>query len=431
MRVVSVGIASAAAILLSDCATVPPLNEATGSIPIHDIVQRVKCELADTFDERTEDPKLLWLKSWTAKVDLTLAADNQGSITPVGAYIEPLKTVSGVSQQFSFGAGGSVNGEAVRTEIISFSLSLEELKRWRSSQIRAAQHEFPAMDLCNPNNRLDLAGGLGLNEWIDSALSPIELSDLQAGDHPAPGTTAKASTTTPKKADHSQEAGTTKELADAAVTRAQNSAAAAQKSASAADQSYRKAFKSATGSPFRAIEENYFKRKTDSFVTAAHDQATLAQTDARRAGEEAKGAKQLADTIAAGDESQGPKDILKKVQDAETASATLAQDAAAQAKAANQNATLVATRVPDPPIDSISHSVQFFVTATANIAPSWTLVRFHGPTGNLAGFSGIRTHTLNIALGPRGQGDAKYSQEAARVLTNLTIQQLRITQTVP
>ncbi|MDT9702606.1 hypothetical protein, partial [Streptomyces sp. P17] len=72
--------------------------------------------------------------------------------------------------------------------------------------------------------------------------------------------------------------------------------------------------------------------------------------------------------------------------------------------------------------------VQFIVNAGASIAPSWTLVRFRGPTGNLAGVTAKQTHTLNIALGPRGDNGARYSQEAVRALNNLTLQQIRITQ---
>jgi hypothetical protein len=105
----------------------------------------------------------------------------------------------------------------------------------------------------------------------------------------------------------------------------------------------------------------------------------------------------------------------------------MAAKAKEEAKAASKNAAIAAKRIPDPPIDSISHSVQFIVIAGASVAPSWTLVRFRGPTGNLAALTATQTHTLNIALGPRGDKGAPYSQEAARVLTNLTIQQIKLT----
>src|SRR4051812_36264426 len=80
MRVVRCVALIIAAAILSSCSTVPSLSEATGSIPIRDIVERVKCELADSFSEKIREPHYRWLQYWAAKVDMTLAANNLGSI---------------------------------------------------------------------------------------------------------------------------------------------------------------------------------------------------------------------------------------------------------------------------------------------------------------------------------------------------------------
>jgi hypothetical protein len=55
----------------------------------------------------------------------------------------------------------------------------------------------------------------------------------------------------------------------------------------------------------------------------------------------------------------------------------------------------------DPPIDSISHQVQFVLALNANASPSWSLVRFKGPSPNngLVGGSHSNTHTLTIVMG--------------------------------
>ena len=55
-----------------------------------------------------------------------------------------------------------------------------------------------------------------------------------------------------------------------------------------------------------------------------------------------------------------------------------------------------------PPIDSITHTLEFTIVKSAGIAPTWTLVHFRGQSGNnsLANASRIDTHKLTITLGP-------------------------------
>jgi hypothetical protein len=82
----------------------------------------------------------------------------------------------------------------------------------------------------------------------------------------------------------------------------------------------------------------------------------------------------------------------------------------------------------DPPIDAISHQVQFIVVLSGSISPNWTLTRFRGPTvsGNLAAASRSRTHTLGVVLAsPRldKSGVSPHATEAMR----LQFQQLQQT----
>ena len=55
-----------------------------------------------------------------------------------------------------------------------------------------------------------------------------------------------------------------------------------------------------------------------------------------------------------------------------------------------------------PPINSITHTLEFTIVKSVGIAPTWTLVRFRGQSGNnsLANVSRIDTHKLTITLGP-------------------------------
>jgi len=76
----------------------------------------------------------------------------------------------------------------------------------------------------------------------------------------------------------------------------------------------------------------------------------------------------------------------------------------------------------DPPIDSVLHSLQFVVSLGAGVSPSWTLLQWKGPaqTGNLASISGVRTHNLQLAIGPRS-GAAAISSDATRLIQNQTV----------
>ena len=56
----------------------------------------------------------------------------------------------------------------------------------------------------------------------------------------------------------------------------------------------------------------------------------------------------------------------------------------------------------DPPIDAISHQIQFIVVWNANATPNWTLVHFKGPGAGLGPFASAtdtNTHTLTIVMG--------------------------------
>jgi hypothetical protein len=77
---------------------------------------------------------------------------------------------------------------------------------------------------------------------------------------------------------------------------------------------------------------------------------------------------------------------------------------------------------PDPPIDSVLHSVQFVVAYGASATPSWTLIQWKGPGLNGPALSGQgqRTHILQLALGPRAASD-KTTAEQARLIQNTTV----------
>ena len=189
----------------SGCSYVPSLEEASGTtesnILIGDVVERIKCEISNSFDSVIDDPRFTWLQNWTAKVDLTLQINDQAGVTPSGSYTSYFhnafnfgagstsltsNSIASVSQFFTLNFGANYSEQALRAETISFTLSLREIKRWRAHVQTLALKGPSAIPICNTTGR-ELRGHLGLAEWVNSALLPrLAVSELFAGVHPSP-----------------------------------------------------------------------------------------------------------------------------------------------------------------------------------------------------------------------------------------------------
>jgi len=403
-RALEIGLSVIVTLQFAGCSTVPPLSDVTNNAPfgtrisVDDVVKRVKCELADALRHRMEEPSFRWIESWTAKADLTLQVNESGSITPSVTFIEPLhnayplgsgpssvsfpagnpgNSVGAASQNFNFGVGAVYSGQVFRTETVSFALSLRELKQWREN---GSGKGFP----CTPAGATDLQGNLDLEPWISEALMPIALGDLSLGIHPDPGSKPAAASAAGGTKAFAQPAPAIQYYRDAA----KNAAGDATKSAQAAWATLRQAERS-------KVLDSRTKLQIADLANKAAQAAIWAQD-----------AHQKAD--AADNEEDARKSAVSADRNAEAA----ALDAAAAKTAAN----------PDPPIDSISHSLNFVVTIGGNVSPNWALLHWKGPAtlGNLASSSGIRTHTLSIALGAPA---APASSEVNRVLDNNAFRQ--------
>jgi hypothetical protein len=499
---VRVSIAAAATALASviaaGCAFVPPLDDATGTsdspVLVADIVDRLKCELAFAFADKLDrrNSQFIWLQDWTVKADLTLQANQQGGISPSGTYTtyqrSAANTAAGpaafggttpglVQQFFTFSANANLGAQAVRTETLSFSLSLKEL----NSQ-RIADRSILA---CAPTGEPGLVGNLGLREWIDSALYPAVRRDLLAGKHPAPGTGAKPSSpqivgkpapiTGAAAFTLLEKAKTPKNVED--MRAAVNKAVHAELDASNSFESARMAWKDieAKLDTAKRLEAGYGPISTPETLVdlrrqrQAFDQLWEAARQVRQCtlrqlcGSEYGSCRGFSGPGAEG--SDGPNDndckATAKCLDPRNISTTSgargsracaeaardggdkdeehyadwllsAQNAAEQASQYATNAKnladypqklLAATPVaPDPPIDSLGHAVQFVLAYGAGVTPNWTLLAWKGPGMNapMIAASGTRTHLLQLALGP-STPSARSSGELNRIIQNQTI----------
>src|SRR5690349_11472140 len=144
------------------CVHVPSIEH--NRIAISEVVERVKCALAHALPDPYKYP---WMANWVVKVDLTLIINEQSGLTPTVSFIDlrPNAVVPGVgniAQNFILGAAAGATTTAVRTDSLSFSLSLVELRYKRQEQ------------RCVFYSGLGLEGELGLKEWIATALEPVD-----------------------------------------------------------------------------------------------------------------------------------------------------------------------------------------------------------------------------------------------------------------
>lgn len=375
--------------LTTACTTVPPLD--VDDIAVGDIVQRVKCEIALAIPEPGgpwPTGPYQWMRDWTAKVDLTLITNQQSSVTPTAVFTKFLPTIAvpgvgNVQQMFTLGVGAGANTTAQRSEILSFTVSLPELRK------------FKYRNECDLPDGPHLYGNLDLEEWVDSALAPVRFGQLSVGWHPPPGGKSipaplprkleKALVADPCPAER-KAVWDARNAAIYYATRAQD-----------------------------AIEkvEQYSKKKN---IQATYNEASTVVTAVKETEREVRKANKAASEA----DKKCPDDaeIEKFLKRATKAG----EDAAAAKKALD---AILEALPHDPPIDSLSHSVQFIVALSGNVTPNWTLVRFKGPgaTPPLASASGSVTHTLTIAMGSPAVAGAppSASPEQIRQLNNQLI----------
>jgi hypothetical protein len=403
-----------------------------------DVVKRIKCEIADAFDDKINTKDFLWLQNWTAKVDLTLQVNDTAGVAPSGSYTKfsrnafnfaagssSLTTTvfSVVPQMFTLTAGVNYSEQAQRSETVTFTLSLQEVKTWREQADRYLRRHYgpeAADHFCDPKEH-ELRGYLGLREWIDSALYPVSLSELQAGIHPSPVTTTKPPSPTPKTSvqDIKQ---IPVEAAKPPIDAAATAAAASAKNASASQAAIGASIANVQTAMQNSIGPYYAVMTTALKNVIANNQAALttiqenvkADVDgASKRNETAQENAKLVDAKPPG--SMVPSQWVPDTQNAAADAAVFEKDAKKQeTKAAAIASSLTAFR-PSPPIDALGHSVQFIVTYGGSVTPNWSLIQWKGPGITIPGaaLSGVRTNILNIALGP--------TDEQNRLLLNQTL----------
>jgi hypothetical protein len=181
-----------AAVCLASCVQVPQ-RDGIAAADVNAVIRHVKCDLNRIVIEKayTEVPgellperryPFLFLRSWAAKVHLTIAVDDSSQISPGASYTAPLHAVNNVAQTFTLGAGGGLTTQAIRQEDVEFLLSFKDIEKENDSgRMNSALYHG-----CQPEPGLLLESNLGLDRLIDAALKPVETGILRPGNNIGP-----------------------------------------------------------------------------------------------------------------------------------------------------------------------------------------------------------------------------------------------------
>jgi hypothetical protein len=160
---------------LSGCGlTVPEMqnfyqDKADEKLDENTVVNQIKCELHKGVQDALAHQAVLgyrvdWLKTWGAKVTLTLTADEKGGLAPGLTYSTPYDSVvkklaSGdmtIPQSFSLAVGASASADATRKEAIGFTYAFSDLLNERPIQT------------CDNENGVVIHSDLKIGDFINS-----------------------------------------------------------------------------------------------------------------------------------------------------------------------------------------------------------------------------------------------------------------------
>jgi hypothetical protein len=173
-------VAITGAAMMCSCVKVPK-NEGASDVRFNEVVKRVKCDLVQALRHRaTSDSRFNFLTQWAAKVHMTLTVDDTATVNPGLSVIEPL-AVAGTT--FTFGAGGSFSGQAVRQEDYEFFMSFMDT----AIELSDGPTAINLYDDCAFAPGLLLESNLDLDSMFERALGPVGAGTLYASHQVGPG----------------------------------------------------------------------------------------------------------------------------------------------------------------------------------------------------------------------------------------------------
>jgi hypothetical protein len=138
------------------------------------VVRGVQCEIRRAVKDQVRDPRVAWLKNWSALIHLNLKFDTTLAFNPGVTFKTPMvpaevtlgdHSTQVFSQMYSFGVGGNFSGQAIRTEDVTFFYPFD-----------AAFFNTPddPGTSCYRYGGLTIGANLKLGDWLDDVLEPVK-----------------------------------------------------------------------------------------------------------------------------------------------------------------------------------------------------------------------------------------------------------------
>ena len=418
------------------CFKTPTFDEVVGErdhekneAVVADVVELVKCELANAFKDKLPDDHFRWMVDWTVKSELTLQVNKSGGISP--SIGNP--AFNGLT------LGADLSGQGQRVETIAFTVALRDLAETSHSRCEELRDES------QDEHSRELRSGLKLKSWIEAALNPVEQGMLKAVFRQQQGLTlappaapATMPPATPRAAlaaapakfayegfrEEFEEVAKFAEVIDREVgqvigdrCKVDDTSARIERNieivkaklrgvkAAFPDDLMSERGQDEIGNVERELkvinrlknEKKLRCEKLPNFGAAARADATELRAQMKQ------------ELYAAFKK----KDYLRKIN-AESAYLGRVNEFL---KGSSEQ--LAGMRLQfDPPIDSLSHHVQFVLVTGVNASLRWGLLAVRGSSGSLASLSRVRTHTLVLTVAPPNQQGL---DEKSRLLTTSSI----------
>lgn len=443
---VSLLIIVSGALNLSGCVQVPDLHPIAGSsepdekhrgsISINEVVKRIKCEIRDSIAERL-GPEYKWFSKWTVSADLSLAVNDNSQISPGAVFTHQflLGDIAGratnVAQSSSLGIGGQASTTATRTEVVSFSMSVKEIK---DEFFDKPGHYKKGADAdyygCKPFGLIPvgLTGNLGLKNWVDSALGPVTTNLLKEGIHKAPKGPSSGAPAAPQKMQSASNMLTFEEYKGPFEADIKAQGKSPTPDSGRLDAQLKKDAEDIIGELSELKTSAAALADQEALLAAlkksAHPdhqalkvlEAEISKQRTALLASEQKVLKEIASII--------PRLQARCDCSPDNYSTPSSEDKwmAYILKCFKTDQSILQSILPkpanlDPPIDAISHQVQFILVWNASVNPTWTMLQFKGPSpssGTFASATDTNTHTLTIVMGEPG------SQAASNTRSSLT-----------
>jgi hypothetical protein len=138
------------------------------------VVRGVQCEIRRAVKDQVRDPRVAWLKNWSALIHLNLKFDTTLAFNPGVTFKTPMvpaevtlgdHSTQVFSQMYSFGVGGNFSGQAIRTEDVTFFYPFD-----------ATFFNTPddPGTSCYRYGGLTIGANLKLGDWLDDVLEPVK-----------------------------------------------------------------------------------------------------------------------------------------------------------------------------------------------------------------------------------------------------------------